>query len=48
MSSFAKQYKELYKFYDKELKKCHKINFKELNNNLDYFITYIMLSSSRI
>lgn len=41
MSSFAKQFKDLYKFYDKELKKCHKINFKDLNNNLDYFITYI-------
>lgn len=41
MSTFSKQYKELYKFYDKELKRCHKINFKNLNNNLDYFITYI-------
>lgn len=41
MNSFKKQFKELYKFYDKELKKCHKINFKNLNNNLDYFITYI-------
>lgn len=38
---FAKKYKDLYKFYDKELKKSHKINFSALNNNLDYFITYI-------
>lgn len=41
MNSFKKQFKELYKFYDKELKKCHEINFKNLNNNLDYFITYV-------
>lgn len=41
MNSFKKQFKELYKFYNKELKKCHEINFKNLNNNLDYFITYI-------
>lgn len=41
MRSFEKQFKELYKFYNKELKKCHKFNFKNLNNNLDYFITYI-------
>ena len=41
MKSFSKQYGKLYKYYNKELKKCHKINFKELNNNLDYFITYI-------
>jgi hypothetical protein len=41
MNSFKKQFKDLYKFYNKELKKCHEINFKNLNNNLDYFITYI-------
>lgn len=41
MKTFAKQYRELYKYYNKELKKCHNINFKELNNNLDYFITYV-------
>jgi hypothetical protein len=41
MGDFTKEFKKLYKAYDKKLKKEHEINFKNLNNNMDYFITYL-------
>ena len=41
MTAFSKQYKGLYNQYNKKLLAEHKANFSALNNNLDYFITYL-------
>jgi hypothetical protein len=41
MSEFIKEFKQLYKAYDKKLKKDHELNFKDLNNSMNYFVTYL-------
>ena len=41
MTAFNKQYKALCNQYNKKLLADHKANFSVLNNNLDYFITYL-------
>lgn len=41
MNQLKQKYKQLFKHYDKELKKCHKINFSAGDQNLDYFVTYL-------
>jgi hypothetical protein len=41
MTAFNKQYKTLCNQYNKKLLADHKANFSTLNNNLDYFITYL-------
>ena len=41
MIAFDKQYKDIYNEYDKKLLALHKANFSALNNNMDYFITYL-------
>lgn len=41
MTAFSKQYKTLCDSYNKKLLAEHKANFSILNNNMDYFITYL-------
>lgn len=41
MSEFTKEFKQLYKTYDKRLKKDHEMSFKNLTNSMDYFVTYL-------
>lgn len=41
MSDFTKEYSQLYKAYDKRLKKDHEISFKNLTNNMEYFVNYL-------
>ena len=41
MSEFTKEFKQLYKTYDKRLKKDHEMGFKNLTNSMDYFVTYL-------
>lgn len=41
MVNFKKTYKKLFNAYDKKLKNVHKTNLVSLNNNLDYFVTYL-------
>jgi len=41
MGNFKKDFKKLCVCYDKKLRKCHKDNFNALNNNMEYFITYL-------
>lgn len=41
MNQLKQKYKQLFKYYDKELNKCHKINFNAGAPNLDYFVTYL-------
>ena len=43
MTTFPKQYKKLYNTYSKKLLATHKANFSILNNNMDYFITYLKM-----
>lgn len=41
MKEFTKEFKQLCQTYDKVLKDSHTINFKALNNCMDYFVTYL-------
>ena len=41
MKEFTKEFKQLYKAYDKSLKTYHADNFKSLTNCMDYFVTYL-------
>lgn len=41
MSDFTKEFKQLYKAYDKRLKEDHTLNFKSLTNSMNYFVTYL-------
>ena len=41
MIAFQKQHKEIYNEYNKKLLALHKANFSVLNNNMDYFVTYL-------
>ena len=41
IATFPKQFKELQEQYNKKLLAEHKANFSILNNNMDYFITYL-------
>ena len=41
MIEFTKEFKNLYKTYDKRLKKDHKTNFKNLTNSMSYFVNYL-------
>mgnify|MGYP006873014395 CR=1 FL=1 len=41
MRNFKKDFKRLCVCYDKKLRKCHKDSFNALNNNMEYFITYL-------
>jgi len=41
MNNFKKNYKQLCKNYNRKLKELHKVNFNSLNNNLEYFVTYL-------
>ncbi len=41
MDRFTQEFKQLYRTYDKRLKKDHEINFKNLTNSMDYFVTYL-------
>jgi hypothetical protein len=41
MTSFDKDYKRLYRVYNKKLKNLHKNSFKHIDNGMEYFITYL-------
>jgi len=42
MSSFnSKEIKKLSSYYDRKLRECHKYSFNAVDNNLDYFVTYL-------
>ena len=41
MTTFKKQYKDIYNQYSKQLLAVHKNNFDAINNGLDYFINYL-------
>lgn len=41
MTSIKKKYKKLFRYYVKELKKCHNSSFNNYENCLDYFTTYL-------
>jgi hypothetical protein len=41
MNNFKVEFKQLYKSYNKQLKKLHKENFSDFNINIDYFIIYL-------
>ena len=41
VKEFKKEFKQLYKAYDKVLKKDHAESVKKLTNNMDYFIDYL-------
>jgi len=43
MTAFPKQYKKLQDKYNEKLLAQHKANFSILNNNMDYFITYLKM-----
>jgi hypothetical protein len=43
MVDFKTKYKNLYNQYNKKLLADHKANFSVLNNNMNYFITYLKL-----
>ena len=41
MKEFKKEFKQLYRAYDKLLKKCHADSFNSFTNHMEYFITYL-------
>ena len=42
MSNFSsREIHKLRSYYDKKLKACHAYNFKMVDNNLEYFVTYL-------
>lgn len=41
MIEFTKEFKNLYKTYDKRLKKDHEMSFKNLTNSMNYFVDYL-------
>lgn len=41
MKDFIKEFNQLYKTYDKRLKKDHAESFKNLTNSMNYFVTYL-------
>ena len=41
MKDFTKEFKQLYKTYDKKLKNDHEVSFKNLTNSMNYFVTYL-------
>ena len=41
MNTFKKNYKQLWKNYNRKLKELHEVNFNSLNHNLEYFDTYL-------
>ena len=41
MANFKKDFKEIYKTYDKQLKTHHKLSLENYSSGLDYFVTYL-------
>ena len=41
MTDFTKEFNQLYKAYDKRLKKDHTTSFKGLTNCMEYFVNYL-------
>lgn len=41
MKTFKKEFKDLYKAYEKQLKKHHTLSLEGLTNSMDYFVTYL-------
>ena len=41
MKTFKKEFKDLCKAYEQQLKKCHTVNLEGLTNSMDYFVTYL-------
>lgn len=41
MKTFKKEFKELCKAYEQQLKKYHTLNFEGVTNSMDYFVTYL-------
>lgn len=41
VKEFTKEFKQLYKTYDKKLKNDHETSFKNLTNSMNYFVTYL-------
>lgn len=37
----VKQYKPIIKYYNKELKKCHRLDFRRMANCMNYFYIYL-------
>lgn len=41
MKTFKKEFKDLCKTYEQQLKKYHLLNLEDITNNLNYFVTYL-------
>ena len=41
MKTFKKEFKDLYKAYEQQLKKYHTLNLEGITNSIDYFVTYL-------
>lgn len=41
MKTFKKEFKDLYKAYEQQLKKYHTLNIEGITNSMDYFVTYL-------
>lgn len=41
MKTFKKEFKDLYKAYEQQLKRCRSLNLEGITNSMDYFVTYL-------